>query len=548
MSIFIFFVGGRIVMLLLFPSSDSSLFDPTIFASSSYNRSVGDLFINTICVTIPVIYFFYGFYRFSFTWYILSTRKGLQSVVAVFLLLLCLLSILFPFLFFETIFHNSTISLDITQSLKFSPVRIFSFLSIGLGYISAFMLVHVFIRLASSLLSGKRLQFIFHLAMAILFFLAYSLLSQKDYTIPLIVATGYLILVHLLRLPKYLNRTSYTTFLYLFVAIVAFSVLGAFTVRKFAVEEKVSSQYRFANAFLTDRDYLGEYLLGESVQRISSDPFIQTRLGSPFLTKAVVRQKVKQVYLSSYFDRYDVKIHLFNSLGASYDNSTNMSFTEMITNFQQQASKTNYEGVFFLKNSTAEANKRYLVVIPINRFAMVTGYVVLDLSLKRVIPRNVFPELLLDDRFIQYSKNRDFSYAFYADNQIASSFGDYNFERDFFQPKLSDPLLYTKGVRFGGYIHVGVVDEQGNTTVVSSPAYPNYNIITNFSFLFIAGLLIILLGLLVYGAFTLYSARQLNYSARIQLYVYLAFILPLVTVSATTLGLISRSAERELKE
>ncbi|MFZ1808767.1 MAG: ATP-binding protein [Cyclobacteriaceae bacterium] len=546
--ILLFFVGGRSLMLMLFPSPDIPLFDPSYFASSSYNRSVGDLLLNTICIAIPIVYLFFNFYKFEIIRGILTLQGNSRAMAVIALLLLCYFSVLLPYLFIETIFHNSSIALDITQTLSFDAIRIFSFLSVIVAFMCGFMLVHVFVRLAMSLLKRKRNNFYFLLGLTFLLFSAFSLLSQRAYWIPLTVSTVYLIFVWELSLPSKLIRTSYASFIYIFVAILLFSLLGSFTIKKFVIEEKINAEFRFANSFLTDRDFLGEYLLGESVQRISSDPFVQTRLGSPFLSKAVVRQKVKQVYLNAYFDRYDIQIHLFNATGNSYDNSTALSFTALITKFQQEASKTNYEGVFFLKNATAESTKRYLVVIPISRFGMVTGYVVLDLSLKRVIPRNVFPELLLDDRFIQYFKNRDFSYAFYTDDEIRSSFGDFNFDRDFSVAQLSNPSLFSDGVIENNFIHVGVVDEQGEVTVVSSPGYSNFNIVTNFSFLFIIGLFMVLMGLLVYGANVFFQRRELNYSARIQLYVYLAFILPLVLVSATTLGLINNSAETQLKE
>ncbi|MEQ8361665.1 MAG: HAMP domain-containing sensor histidine kinase [Cyclobacteriaceae bacterium] len=546
--VLVFFVGGRSLMLVLFSSPDIPLFDPAYFASSSYNRSVGDLLLNTICIAIPIVYLFLNYHQLKITRRVLEFQHIRRKIAVIVLLLLCYFSILLPYLFIETIFHNSSIALDITQTLSFNSVRIFSFLSIVIGFICGFMLVHVFARLAMGLIGKKRVDFYLLLGITFLIFFAFSLITQRGYWIPLIVSTTYLIIICAMKLPRNLIRTSYASFIYIFVAIIAFSLLGSLSVKKFVLEEKVNAQFRFANAFLTDRDYLGEYLLGESVQRISSDPFVQTRLGSPFLSKAVVRQKVKQVYLNAYFDRYDIQIHLFNSTGNTYDNSTDLNFTELITKFQQEASKTNYEGVFFLKNATPESTKRYLVVIPISRFNMVTGYVVLDLSLKRVIPRNLFPELLLDDRFIQYFKNRDFSYAFYSNNQITSSFGDFNFEKDFPIDQLSNSNLLEDGVTENNFIHVGVEDEQGEITVVSSPAYSDFYVVTNFSFLFIIGLFIILIGLLIYGAKTFFQRRELNYSARIQLYVYLAFVLPLLMVSATTLGLISNSAETQLKE
>lgn len=544
----VFFVGGRSLMLMFFSSPDNPLFDPAYFASSSYNRSVGDLFLNALCVAIPIVYLFLNYYKLRITKRVLSFQHVRSNIAVVVLLLLCYFSILLPYLFIETIFHNSSIALDITQTLSFNSVRVFSFISVIIAFIGGFMLVHIFFRMTMRFMKEKRVSFYFLLGLTFLLFLTFSLITQRGYWIPLIVSTAYLILIYELALPRNLIRTSYASFIYIFVAVVSFSLLGSLSIKKFVLEERINAQFRFANAFLTDRDYLGEYLLGESVQRISSDPFVQTRLGSPFLSKAVVRQKVKQVYLNSYFDKYDIQIHLFNSTGNSYDNSTTLSFTELITKFQQEASKTNYEGVFFLKNATPESTKRYLVVIPISRFSMVTGYVVLDLSLKRVIPRNVFPELLLDDRFIQYFKNRDFSYAFYSNDLITSSFGDFNFEKDFSIAQLSNPDLLKGGIIENNYVHVGVVDDEGEITVVSSPAYSNFYVVTNFSFLFIIGLFIILIGLLIYGIKTFLQRRALNYSARIQLYVYLAFVLPLVMVSATTLGLINNSAETQLKE
>jgi len=438
--------------------------------------------------------------------------------------------------------------LDITQSLGFDWIRLLGFLSVVIGCLCGFMMVHGLLRLSLSLLGRKHVPFLLHLSVAVLvFFFIYQLL-EKNYLITMAVAVGYLLVIVYMSLYSHLRRTSYSTFLYIFVAIIMFALQGAISIRKFVLEDKINSQFRFANSFLTDRDHLGEYLLNESVQRISADPFILTRLGSPFLSKTSVREKIKQVHLSSYFDRYDIQIHLFSPSGDSYDNSTEIPLTVLTQNIGLRATQTGYEGVLYLQTLTAESTKRYLVIIPATRFGMSVGYIVLDLSLKRVIPRNIFPELLLDDRFIQYFKNRDYSYATFAEGKVISSFGDYNFDRNFSSSGLTNERLFKTGIHEGGYVHIAVLDEYGNTTVVSSPEYRGWNVFTNFAFLFTIGLNLVLLVLLGYGVFTWYQGSQLNYSARIQLYVYIAFILPLLLVSGTTLGLISRSAETQLRE
>ncbi|MEQ9414817.1 MAG: hypothetical protein RIF39_13355, partial [Cyclobacteriaceae bacterium] len=65
--VLVFFVGGRSLMLVLFSSPDIPLFDPAYFASSSYNRSVGDLLLNTICIAIPIVYLFLNYYQLKIT-------------------------------------------------------------------------------------------------------------------------------------------------------------------------------------------------------------------------------------------------------------------------------------------------------------------------------------------------------------------------------------------------------------------------------------------------------------------------------------------------
>ena len=190
------------------------------------------LFLNTVSLAIPLAYLFYNYHRLSITKRIILLAKGRGYLVTSILLLLCFFTILFSYLFYETIFHNSSISLDITQSLSLDWIRIFSFLSIILGCITSFMLVHVLVQMATSTAVKGRFQFAACIIIAAIMFYLLSLLLDRNYQIPLLIGTGYFASIRFLRLPSFLNRTSYTTFLYLFVAIVAFAVQGTFSVKR----------------------------------------------------------------------------------------------------------------------------------------------------------------------------------------------------------------------------------------------------------------------------------------------------------------------------
>src|SRR5882672_5793840 len=110
------------------------------------------------------------------------------------------------------------------------------------------------------------------------------------------------------------------------------------------------------------------------------------------------------------------------------------------------------------------------------------GYVVLDLSLKQIVPQQVYPELLVDNRFAQTLRNKNYSYAFFNEEKLMGSIGGFNFDRDFDIGQLNDPSLYSRGIKVGGHWFAGSEDETGRQAVVSSDGYPNFFVLANFSF------------------------------------------------------------------
>jgi len=317
-------------------------------------------------------------------------------------------------------------------------------------------------------------------------------------------------------------------------------------VRHFMVEKSAESQFKFASNYLIGRDVLGEYLLNESVKRIGNDAFIQGRLNNPFLAKSPIRQKILRVYLNSYFDRYESRIYLYNSMGEPLDNSSVVTLSSFSNQIQNESNRTEYEGIYFIQPSDIDSNKRYLVLVPINRLDVLIGYVLLDLSLKRVIPQNVYPELLVDRRFAEFFENKDRSFSFIKDSKIVSSFGSFNYERDLDHSILNEAELYTNGIIKNGFFHTGIEDATGQVAIITSSAYPSFYVLTNFSFFFVLGVLVLMVMLLFYGFVSWYKGYRVNYAARIQLYIYLSFSLPLFVATITTLNRVSNSAEQEL--
>ncbi len=175
---------------------------------------------------------------------------------------------------------------------------------------------------------------------------------------------------------------------------------------------------------LISRDVLGEYLLDETAKSIASDKLIVSNMASALLANEAVTQKVRQVHLNSYFDRYEVKVKLYHKDGSPADNGLD-DFASSIKAFQNESNKTAYEGIYFIHSAAAETVKRYLAVIPLTKSSASLGYVVLDLSLKQIVPKQVYPELLVDNRFAQALRNKNYSYAFFNKEKLMGSAGGF---------------------------------------------------------------------------------------------------------------------------
>lgn len=520
----------------------SDLFDPKKFASSSLNASMGDLFLNSLCLLFVIIYLFRNFKKFRFTIWILHRSGPARWIGGMLCLLACFFALLLPYNFVESIYHNSPISLD-TQSPSFDATRIIALASVLVGCVSSFLFIHVFFLIANHLFKQSNIKFFIGcLTAAAIFFIQFYWLGQHLWP-TFMLGIVFFTILKVSRLNDREFRFSFQLFIYLIFSLFIFSVQNAWAVRIFFEERQTRDQFRFGKDFLTERDVLGEYLMDQARQHIDSDPFIQVRIASPFLSKTAIAEKIKRVYLNNYFDRYEITIRTIRPENAKDELSlTYDSLGNALMNFLP----TGYQGIFYTSTHKGNGVKSYHISVPIN-YQRAVGFVILDFVLKKVIPNNVYPELLIDNRFKQLLRNRDFSYAIIASRKLMSSFGSFNYERDFQFNSLRDPILFNKGLTGQGFFHIGIKDSNGSIALVSATVYSWFYAIANFALWFVIGLIFLFTGQGILGVISFFKGEHIDYAARIQLFIFLAFLLPVLAVSITTLTLIGRSNEEKIK-
>ncbi|MBT1709234.1 HAMP domain-containing histidine kinase [Fulvivirgaceae bacterium PWU5] len=546
--LYLAFLGIRQAMVHFnFPATilASDAFNPQVFASDSLNASLGDLVLNELSLLVVCVFVFRQYVRFkgaqwrfrykAFAW--------LWNVVCA----LCVLfALLFPFVVIQTLYNNSSLSLDIAQLIQPDAMKLMAFTAVLLSGICTFYFAHAFIRLLAA--ERNRLRLILSFLVAVAIFAGINTLTGQEFRSTIVTTIIYVTVVYSLRLYASLRRLGFATFAYLFIAVFVLAANGAYTLQYFAEKEKIEHQFRFAADFLIERDYFGEYLLAETANDIAQDVFIQTRLGSPFLSRDAIRQKIRQVFMPVYFNKYDVDIYLFSTAGEPLSNYAPVTFSELLAQYNQDAYRTDYAGVYYVSDPTSDAAQQYLVRVPIRRNGTIVGYVVLELSLKKVIPESVYPELLVDKRIQQFYENQELSYAVLAGNRILYTSGNYNYDQQFDIAWLGSPEIHQTGIEIDGYDHIAQEDSNGRVAVVTSQHEPWMARFADFSFLMTLGLMLILIFIVVQGVVNYIQGDKLYFSARIQLLLNASFFLPLIIVSVVTLQLISRSSQNQLNE
>ncbi|MCS6973451.1 MAG: HAMP domain-containing histidine kinase [Cyclobacteriaceae bacterium] len=538
----ILLIAVRWLMLTFrFPAAyvESPVFNPQYFASSRFNPSLGDLFFNAVAVLVACIVLVRQYSRFR-------ERRLLQkqnftrfaflliSATAVFF------GWLYPYVVVQTLYNNSDISLGISESLAFDYLRMIAFAVLVISWISAFLFIHVGTRILLTVPLNTRL----HYAVGgLVVFIVINLFTGQSFTAAAFFGSLFLAFMLRTALLKSLSRITYRTILYLLVALVSLTSVSSIAIQYFAQARDVLQRKRMAQYFLAERDNLAEYLLHEVRNKISQDAFIRSRLGGPFLNREAVKQKIKQIYLAGYISRYKADIFLFSSSGEPLEESLTTNFIDWLKHQEGTAQRTEYEGLYF-QRPASEPSGHYLLVVPVSREGdSRSAFVVIQLSIPRFISENVYPELLVDNRYQPRFPQQSVDYAVYHQGKVLISSGGFAYDR--FNWTEAAGLL-SDGVTADGYHHVGVEDADGRMAIISRPVPAISYRVADFSFLLIIGLGFLSVVLIYHGLRAFRSGGSMTLVARLQLLLYAVFFISLITVSVITLGVTTVALQNRL--
>lgn len=515
------------------------LFNPVYFTNGIFYHTLGDLLLNGLCV------FVFGVFAYYFYFYQrrLPELRGLHPLTRSLLAFsICATILWLAYLTYVNVWiilENSQIELDIGRSIQFDPLRISAYLFLiiqGLVFLIAFSM-------AIRIIDLLKIKLWMKYAAMLSAFLAMVLINGTTSLIYLGQFMIIWLIIDFFGLGHRPGDIRYKTFLYLIFTFMAVAWVSTHSIYKHYEKDVLVAKEKFGNRLLIKNDILGELYLREIIEEIEEDRYIRSRLLSKLLARQNIREKIKRQFMSSYFKKYDINVFLFDDRGNSLHSTTGRSLAEFEEQYRKERYATDYPKIYFIQDADDNVRNKYVCFIAIEAFGRRVGDIVLELTLKKYIPNSVFPELLLENRF-SMGNREEFDYAVYKNGEILYKQGRLGFETRFATTDFQNNDLYKQGLERGGTHYFGVRTIDGRTILIVSPTYSNEALLANFSLIF----LVVLFASAIFFLFLRIGGGNpgFNLSTKIQLYLGLSFIIPMLIVGIALLNTLNQSYREEI--
>ena len=540
-----YFLLFRAIMLyynIPFIFYESDLFNPKFYTSSIIAPSLGDLILNLSVFIILLIYLVNNYYKMKRYFWLLHLPEIAKKIISVIIIILSFSVFQGFYRQLQNIYEKSAFQLDIALNIDFleKPLKLSSLACFVLLSIVYFLATHLLINLVIKLNRNSKRWGFFALIIGLLIW-SVMILSLQSSNILLILLHGlYVASLLISQFPKFLYTFRYQTSIYFFLGALACATLGTYIIYNQAIRKDFTQKQAFGNKYLAENDEIGEFKLSKANVDISKDSTLKELIKSALLPREQVQNFIRREILDSYFDYYDTEVSAFDVNGKSLDNvSDALSFQDYENKYKTQKYRTDYNNLFFINDASNGYQKQYIDFIPLlNDENKAIGYVIIDLRKRNDATRDAALADLPTSGEEQLEAS-NYSYAVYENGRIIKLGGkNYNYERKMPLSLVEGKQISEEGIIDNGYNHVAVTNKNGRKIVVSSEQISLATIYSNFSFLFLILVVTIIFIILIYAIRYGFSNLNVNFATKIQIYLNVAFLLPLILVVGITLSII----------
>ncbi len=436
------------------------LFDPSLFASSFFMPSLGDLLINAAVLLCAAL-----FIRRTLRDAVTPVSPWPIAVVAVIILFLCAEGIGSVMI---ALVHDSSVSLDLFRVQGFDGYSLAALIAIGILLFAWCVLADAFVRLLYSALPGWQKLLLVSLVCAVL-----VLFNHFTGNYDLILALWPLPALVLIDRMRYRPGAIPALLLIATLALFTAHVLNRQTFKRVELDRQT-----LAETATTREDPVIELLFEEAEREVARDPAVRTWLNADGACSATdLDRLVRQPFFTGYWDRYDLRLHLISARKQTYCTTSPDAPTSaqpILDRFEQGVPVENDNDLRITDRPGEDA-------LYIGRIQLGTSLLFTELRPRLVADGLGFPELLLaGDRPSSFRPGR-FVRARYERGVLTSSTGSYIFPVNWEKTVPPEGLHWSAN----GFDLLAQGDQHGALLVLGTKTPTWWDHVTTFSYLFL---------------------------------------------------------------
>lgn len=452
------------------------LFDPQVYATSLLNPSLGDLFMNAMLV-LWLTGFFVSYVQLPFT-----RQKASLYVAYIKAALILLILLLLPTGLYEVVKHlimDSTISFNLNNIFSLSLYSVIGLIVIILTFFTYFLIAMKLLRhvIGENLTRQQRLPLLLGMG-AIAWVL--SILFISWHIALLVLLWGILFIMVLY---YFLSRhQAIVSFTGVIAFTVFFAVFAAAILFRYNHIKELSDRKLFAENLANERDHVTEYLYEDIEKRIMNDQFLKQYYTTPYISTSAILQRLKSLYFSGYFSKYDIEIYTVDQEGNAYKGGGRLPLDYyMSEDLYENAEQTSAKYLFFIPRPSGQYI--YHASIPIMVNNKFKGTLLVMMEPKVYIRSNVYPELLLSKNVKTTARHDNYRFSVYVDNMLVNSRNGYPgyYLRDENKDTIAENFYKCHK---DGYSHLIYKPSPTKEVIVSSQDRQFFNALSLFSYLF----------------------------------------------------------------
>ena len=484
----------------------------------------GNLFIDTLCALIILTKFSLAQYRALLYINIEGLRPFMRNVLSV-------LCVLFMFVLGRAVwwlidytYQESLIENHYSVSFYLSNVKdtmyVYLFILLGVYFLSTHSVANVYKRLQPEYRKGTFFWGLGTLTgMALTWWLNWGMIIASS--------SLFLLVVYLLRLPRYFYRLRSFTYVYYIIGAFAYTLILFYVLFQKDQQRSLREKENFAERYLNGKDQrLERQIYQMSAMFRKSGLFNQLLEGKA--TVPEVEEGVKESLYNSFLDHFLVTFEVFDSSGRELTPHKNHKLNDFRAQTLKASYPTEYPNLYLTRSS--EETSYYTLYYEVSGPGTPPGTVLFRLYPNRSGNLNL-KTLLQMKRVVHNPFTRYYSYGvFDSSGNLVYQYGNYNYNRLFNTDVANKLGVFQKEAMHKGYSHFARKGDGDKIIVVSEKKEFYKDMLANFSFLFFVSLIGVM-GLLIFmGFFNDFKRYQMNLSGKIQLYLNGAFLLPLTII------------------